>query len=162
MVAWFCTLPEGLRQSIESECARQHPKGGDLIVIKPLRGWRPNRGYEAGVAAEERFFDICARYFAQGRFPSWYLGTLRGTVADDANGTDAKSRILVAVGDVRLVPIQIKSSEHGKRLFRRVAKWQHIPCIVVSTSYADEYIFDDLVHEVALIREKLLRRSKRR
>jgi len=157
-------LPVELRREIEREVqnapkalkrAEELAKSGSKVVIKPKQGRRPNRGYEEGVAAEERFFDVCHRYLHRGRFPPWYLEMLRGTVADDANGIDAKARVLLFERD-RLIPVQIKSSELGKAKFRAQVRWQHIPCIIVNDSFSDENIFTEVLQEISFIREQLL------
>jgi hypothetical protein len=168
MVTYFQLLPWETRRKIErgwEQTPQQatpvvlkpvSKKPGDFVVMRPLQGRKPNRGYEEGIAAEERFFELCRRYFVLGRFPAWYLGMLRGTVYDDTQGIDAKARVLIREKQDYVIPVQIKSSEEGRKRFRAKPEQRHIPCIVVNDWRSDDEVFTTLVEEITFVREQVL------
>ena len=125
---------------------------GQVHVRRNGRPKKPNHGFEKGVAAERRFFGVCARKKGEGAFPSWLVGVRMSTTIEDSNGIDA-----VAETDIGIVPIQIKSSEAGRRLFRKKDKWRHIICIVVNQAATNDDIFNEMLSEVEYIWDNMRR-----
>lgn len=115
---------------------------------------KPNDGYERGRAAEERFLSVCKNFQMRGRFPSGLMQIRSGTVKDDQNGIDMVAEVLVE-SEIKLVPIQIKSSLHGKEMFQTQSRYRHIICIVVMPSLSDDDIFNETIEQVDFVWEMM-------
>lgn len=170
MVSYFKQLSPELRWAQEAFNKKKSKKGRNkkprkaiavpLSRSKPASAGprrngvprKPNDGYEQGMAAEERFFRICAEFKAKGRFPHWLLEIVFASHQDDSNGTDG---VAVTITEDFLIPVQVKSSYAGKEKFREYAEWRHIVCIVVNFRRSDEEIFAEALDELSYIWEMM-------
>lgn len=160
MATYFRKLPVEVRQRIEKEMRQQEPLRTsrlDAVVEKPLAGRRQNNGYEEGRMNEERVFAVGTRFRDAARAPEWFLGIARGTQREDAEGIDAHVEVHITRLETHRIPLQIKSSETGRRKFRKDPRRWHIPCVVVHERMTDEEVFDAILAEIRFVREAVLR-----
>jgi hypothetical protein len=99
-----------------------------------------DKGKALGNEAEARFFEICKKYKEQLAALGVTKVEKAGENHDFFDGIDA----FMTTRDSKVISIQIKRSEYGKRKHMSRPNRRHIPCIVVSPYREDDVIFSAL------------------